>query len=93
MCSVAELCLTLYNPMYYSLPGSSVHESFQARILEWVYIFSSRDLPDLGIKPTSPVLPALAGGIFTTKSTSKVQFALNLVGRKEWTQVNREYAG
>ena len=66
---------------------------FQARILEWVYIFSSRDLPEPGIKPTSPVLPARAGGIFTTKSTSKVQFALSLVGRKKWIQENREYAG
>ena len=79
--------------MYCSLPCSSVHEIFQARILEWGYISSSRDLPDPGIKPTSPVLPALAGGIFTTKSTSRVQFALNLVGRKKWIQENREYAG
>ena len=35
---VAQLCLTLCNTMDCSLPGSSVHEIFQARILEWVYI-------------------------------------------------------
>ena len=33
---VAQLCLTLCNPLDYSPPGSSIHEIFQARILEWV---------------------------------------------------------
>ena len=33
---VTQSCLTLCNPMDYSLPGSFVHEIFQARILEWV---------------------------------------------------------
>jgi len=46
-------------------PGSSVHGIFQARILEWVAISSSRDLPDPEIKPTSPAFPASAGGFFT----------------------------
>ena len=32
---VAQLCLTLSNPMDYSLPGSSIHGIFQARVLEW----------------------------------------------------------
>jgi len=32
---VAQLCLTLSNPMDCSLPGSSVHGIFQARVLEW----------------------------------------------------------
>ena len=32
---VAQLCLTLSDPMDYSLPGSSVHGIFQARVLEW----------------------------------------------------------
>ena len=35
---VAESCLTLSDPMDYSLPGSSVHGIFQARVLEWVAI-------------------------------------------------------
>ena len=42
MCSVAQLCLTLCNPVDYRLPGSSVHAIFQARILEWVAISISR---------------------------------------------------
>ena len=33
---------TLYNPMDFSLPGSSVHGILQARILEWVAISFSR---------------------------------------------------
>ena len=32
---VAQLCPTLHNPMDCSLPGSTVHGIFQARILEW----------------------------------------------------------
>ena len=35
---VTQLCLTLHNPMGCSLPGSSVHEIFQARVLECVAI-------------------------------------------------------
>ena len=40
--SVAQLCPTLCNPMDCSPAGSSVHEIFQARILEWVAISFSR---------------------------------------------------
>ena len=32
---VAHLCLTLSDPMDCSLPGSSIHGIFQARVLEW----------------------------------------------------------
>ena len=39
---VAQLCPTLYDPMDCSLPGSSVHGIFQARVLEWVAISFSR---------------------------------------------------
>ena len=43
----------------------------QARILEWAAISSSGDFPDLGIKPTSPVAPALSGGFFTSEPPGK----------------------
>ena len=33
-----QLCPTLSDPMDCSLPGSSVHGIFQARVLEWVVI-------------------------------------------------------
>jgi len=32
---IAQSCPTLSNPMDCSLPGSSVHGIFQARVLEW----------------------------------------------------------
>ena len=41
---VAQSCLTLSDPMDCSLPGSSVHGIFQARVLEWGAIaFSDMD--------------------------------------------------
>ena len=39
----AQSCLTLYNPMDYSLPRFSVHRIRQARILDCVTISSSRE--------------------------------------------------
>ena len=57
-----------------SLPGSSVHEIFQARILEWVFPFpSQRDLPNPGIKPMSILSLPLAGRFFTTEPPGKPQ--------------------
>ena len=56
LCLVAQLYPTLCDPMDYSLPGFSVHGTFQARILEWMPFSFPGDLPDLGIEPTSPVL-------------------------------------
>ena len=42
LCVGAQSHLTLFNSTNCSPPGSSVHEIFQARILEWVAIPSSR---------------------------------------------------
>ena len=61
----------LHNPMECSLPGSSAHGILQAKILEWVAVSSSGDLPDPGIKLTSLMSPALAGGFFTTAPLGK----------------------
>ena len=41
---VAQLCPTLSNPMNCSLPGSSIHGIFQARVLEWGAIAFSENL-------------------------------------------------
>ena len=40
---VAQSCPTLSNPMDCSLPGSSVHGIFQARVLEWGAIAFSQE--------------------------------------------------
>ena len=47
-----QSCPVLCDPM--DSPGSSVHGIFQARILEWVAMPSSRDLSDPGIELTPP---------------------------------------
>ena len=55
---VAQLCPTLCDPMDCSLPGSSVHETSQARVLEWVAIAFSL--------PYNPAIPLL--GIHTKET-------------------------
>ena len=47
----SQLCLTLSDPMDCSLPGSSIHGIFQARILEWVAIASKVMLKILQARP------------------------------------------
>ena len=64
---VAQSCPTLSDPMDCSLPGSSVHGIFQARILEWVAISSPGDLPEPRIKPVSPALAGTVLQILGTK--------------------------
>ena len=53
---VAQPCPTLCNPIDCSTPVSSVHRILQTRILEWVAMPFSRELPDPGIEPRSPAL-------------------------------------
>ena len=48
---VAQLCPTLCDPMDCSLPGSSIHGIFQARVLEWVATLSSGGLLTQGLNP------------------------------------------
>ena len=49
---IAQSCLTLCDPIDCSLPGSSVHGIFQARVLEWGAILIHEDwkmpIPSLG---------------------------------------------
>ena len=66
-------CVQFFATPWTSLPGTSVHGIFQARVLEWVAIPSSRGLLNLGIKPTSVMPAALAGGFFTTSATYEAQ--------------------
>ena len=47
---VAQSCPTLFDPADCSLPGSSVHGIFQARVLEWVAIALSFSLFEIDIK-------------------------------------------
>ena len=62
-CVRGQSCPTLCNPMDYKPPGSSVHG-----ILPYP---SPGDLPNPGIKPTSPVVSYIAGRFFTTEPQRK----------------------
>ena len=55
---VAQLHMTLCDPMDWSLPGSSVHGILQARTLEWVAFPSPGDLPDPAIELQPSALQA-----------------------------------
>ena len=69
----AQSCLTLCDPMDCSPPGFTVHEIFQARILEWVVIFFSRGSSWPRIESVSR---ALAGRFFTTRPPGKLDALL-----------------
>ena len=53
---VTQSCLTLFDSMDCSLPGSSVHGILQARILEWVAISFPRGSSQPRMKPRSLAL-------------------------------------
>ena len=65
---VTQSCLTLCDSMDCSLPGSSVHGIFQARILEWVAISFSRG----SSRPRDQTqVFCIAGRFFTIRTTGK----------------------
>ena len=66
---VAQSCLTLWDPIDCSPPGSSVHGISQAKMLEWVNIPFSRGSSGPGIEPTDLTSSVLAGGLFITNAT------------------------
>ena len=64
VCCLVSSCTWLFcGSMDYSPPCSSVHGIFQARILEWIAIFSPGDLPNPRAEPASS---ASAGRFFTS---------------------------
>ena len=63
------LCLTLYDSMDCSLPGSSAHGILQARTLEWVAMPSPRGSLDPGIKLRLLSLPHWLVGSFSISTT------------------------
>ena len=68
VCSVTQSGLTLCDPTDHRPPGSSVHWIFQARILEWVVMPSSRGSSWPG---DWTCISCVAGGFFTTESPGK----------------------
>ena len=80
VCVRAQLLsrVSLCNPIDCSLPGSLVHGILQARLLDWKFP-PPGDLPEPGIKPTSPVSPALAGGFFTIAAPGKLMMSVRVL--------------
>ena len=75
-CSVAQLCLTLSYSTVCSPPGPYVHGIFQAGILEWVAISSSRGSSHP--RDRTHNIPCIAGRFFTAKPMEKPQNTLML---------------
>ena len=65
---VTQFCPTLCDPMDHRLPGSSVHEILQARVLVGCPVLLQGIFPVQGSNHIS-VSPALACGFFTTSTT------------------------
>ena len=70
-----QSCLTLCDPMDCSLPGSSVHEILQARILEGVAMPSSRGSSQPRDRTRISFGSCTAGGFFTAEPWGKAYLA------------------
>ena len=64
---VTQSCPTLRDPMDYSLPGSSVHGIFQARVLEWGAIAFSGRLKLRASIRCSPVYPRSSDLVYSVR--------------------------
>ena len=75
LCSVSQSCLTLYDPMDSSPPGSFVHGDSPGKntgvgchfLLQGIF-------PNLGIEPSFSVTPALVDRFFTTEPPRKSMY-------------------
>ena len=70
VCSVAQSCLTLCDPLGYKPPGSSVNRILQARILEWVALPSSRVFSQSKGQTQASCVTARFFSIWTTMEAS-----------------------
>ena len=73
ICLITQSCPNLCDPLDCSPPGSYVHGIFQARILEWVAISSSRESSDSGMEPMSPQSLAWQVDSLPTEPSQKPQ--------------------
>ena len=75
---IAQSCLTLSDPMDCSLPGSSVHGIFQARVLEWGAIAFSKACAMCCITDITTLVRSLSCvWIFATPWTATCQVYLS----------------
>ena len=76
---VVQSCLTLSHPMDCSLPGSSVHGIFQARVLKWVAIAFSVTNLDSILKSRDISLPT------KVHLVKAMVFPVFMYGCESWT--------
>ena len=86
-------CVRPCNPMDCSPSGSSVQGILQARVLEWVAISFSSDLPNPGIKPKSPALQADSLSTEPQEKTKNMEwvaypFSRESFWHRNWTEVS-----
>ena len=65
------MCLTFCHPLDCSLPGPSVQGFFRQEYWSRLSFSFLGDLPDPGIKPSSPVSPALQADSLPTEPDSE----------------------
>ena len=87
---VAQSCLTLSDPMDCSLPGSSTHGIFQARVLEWGAIaFSAGPITSWQIDGETVRDFILLGSKITTGGNCSHEIKRHLIlGRKAMTNLD-----
>ena len=85
---VVQSCPTLWNHVDSLKPGSSIHEIFQARVLEWVAISFSRGSSRPGIEPSSPALQADA---LPSEPPGKPREAKGKGENERYTHLNAEF--
>ena len=78
VCSVAQSCPILCNPMHCSPPGSSVRGISQARVLEWVAISFSRGSSCPRDRTHVSCVSYITGRFFTAEPPRKSQLAAEL---------------
>ena len=91
---VTQSCPTLSDPMDCSLPGSSVHGIFQARILEWVAVTFSDCLLEepanpLGKERTKPIFHAYVLNSVKNYQAFKKQTEENKIIEIDPSQINK----
>ena len=79
---VAQLCLTLCDPMDCIPPDSSVHGILQGRILEWIAILFSRGS---SWSRDQTKISCIVGRFFTIWATREAQYSqLTMVSGEQW---------
>ena len=81
---VTQLCPTVCDPMDCSLPGSSIHGTFQASVLEWGAISFSRGIS----QPRDRTwVSRIAGRCFTVWATREALKSVWLPGSCPWPSI------